>query len=419
MLIAIGIIVSLILSAIFSGSEIAFISSSKLRVELKKKSGTRRGLMLAKFFENPSDFMSTMLVGNNVSLVIFTSLMTGVLTQVFPDSLNANEYLSLLASTLVITLVVLVFGEFLPKTLFRLYSDDALYLLAYPLRFLKSLLSFPSWLMFKISNAVISQFVTMPDEDDAESFTRTDLEDFIKSTRTDDDQEDLDTELFEKALKLRETRLRDCMIPRTEIQHIDLSSTIEELEAMISNTKLSRILISKDDIDNIQGYIHHQQLFKNPTTVKNMMLPIEYLPEAMRVKDAMDVFIKNQISIVCVVDEFGGISGIVTTEDLVEEIFGEIDDEHDVEDYTDIQVSDEEFVFSGRMEIDQINEKYFLDLPEGEYQTLSGYIVMTSGDIPEQGTEIVLGDYRFVLEDVSNTKIDTIRVFKLPKEEKE
>lgn len=419
MLIAIGIIVSLILSAIFSGSEIAFISSSKLRVELKKKSGTRRGLILAKFFENPSDFMSTMLVGNNVALVIFTSLMTGVLTQIFPDSLNANEYLALLASTLVITLVVLVFGEFLPKTLFRLYSDDALYLFAYPLRFLKSLLSFPSWLMFKISNAIISRFVTMPDEDDAESFTRTDLEDFIKSTRTDDDQEDLDTELFEKALKLRETRLRDCMIPRTEIQHIDLDSTIEELEAMISDTKLSRILISKDDIDNIQGYIHHQQLFKNPSSVKSMMLPIEYLPEAMRVKDAMDVFIKNQVSIVCVVDEFGGISGIVTTEDLVEEIFGEIDDEHDVGDLTDIQISDEEFVFSGRMEIDQINEKYFLDLPEGEYQTLSGYIVMTSGDIPEQGTEIVLGEHRFVLEDVSNTKIDTIRVFKLPKEEKD
>ena len=419
MLIAIGIIVSLILSAIFSGSEIAFISSSKLRVELKKKSGTRRGLILAKFFENPSDFMSTMLVGNNVALVIFTSLMTGVLTQVFPDSLNANEYLALLASTLVITLVVLVFGEFLPKTLFRLYSDDALYLLAYPLRFLKSLLSFPSWLMFKTSNAIISRFVKLPDEDDAGNFTRTDLEDFIKSTRTDDDQEDLDTELFEKALKLRETRLRDCMIPRTEIQHIDINSSIEELEAIISETKMSRILISKDDIDKIQGYIHHQQLFKNPSSVKNMMLPIEYLPEAMRVKDAMDVFIKNQISIVCVVDEFGGISGIVTTEDLVEEIFGEIDDEHDIEDLTDIQISDEEFLFSGRMEIDQINEKYFLDLPEGEYQTLSGYIVMTSGDIPEQGTEVVLGDYRFVLEDVSNTKIDTIRVFKLPKEEKE
>ncbi len=416
MLIAIGILVSLILSAIFSGSEIAFISSSKLKVELKKKSGTRRGLILATFFENPADFLSTMLVGNNVALVIFTSLMTGVLTQVFPESLNSKEYLQLLASTLIITLVVLVFGEFLPKTLFRLYSDDILYALAYPLRLLKSILSFPSWLMFTMSNKIISQFVKLPDEEDAETFTRTDLEDFIKSSRTDDDDEEVDTELFEKALKLRETRLRDCMIPRTEIQHIDISATLEELEDLISTTKLSRILISKDEIENIQGYIHHQQFFKNPSSIKNIMLPIEYLPEAMRVKDAMDVFIKNRMSIACIVDEFGGISGIVTTEDLVEEIFGEIDDEHDVEDLIDIQISEEEFLFSGRMEIDQLNNKYNFDLPEGEYQTLSGYIVMTSGDIPEQDSEIVLGNYRFVLEHVSNTKIETIRMHQLPTE---
>ena len=416
MVIAIGILVSLLLSAIFSGSEIAFISSSKLKVELKKKSGTRRGLILAKFFENPADFLSTMLVGNNVALVIFTTLMTGVLVNIFPESLNSSEYLQLLASTIIITLVVLVFGEFLPKTLFRLFSDDILYALAYPLRFLKSILSFPSWLMFTTSNKIISQFVKLPDEEDAETFTRTDLEDFIKSSRSDDDDEEVDTELFEKALKLRETRLRDCMIPRTEIQHIDITSTMDELEGLISATKLSRILISKDDIENVQGYIHHQQLFKNPKSIKTILLPIEYLPEAMRVKDAMDVFIKNRMSIACIVDEFGSISGIVTTEDLVEEIFGEIDDEHDVEDLIDFQLSEDEYLFSGRMEIDQLNDKYDLNLPEGEYQTLSGYLVMTSGDIPEQDSEIVLGNYRFVLEQVSNTKIETIRVHKLPAE---
>ena len=411
-----GIIVSLILSAIFSGSEIAFISASKLRVELKKKSGTRRGLILARFFENPSDFLSTMLVGNNVALVIFTTLMTSVLTPILAPSIS-GEYLLLLASTLIITLVVLVFGEFLPKTLFRLYSDNILYFLAFPLLFLKKILSVPSWLMFKFSKTIIGRFTKLPPENEDETFTRTDLEDFIKSTRTEDDEEEIDTELFEKALNLRDTRLRDCMIPRTEIVHVDIEASLDELKETILETKISRVLISQEDIDNIEGYIHHQHLFQDPKDIRSSMIPIAYLTEAMRVRDALDYFINKQLNIACVVDEYGGTSGVVTIEDIVEEIFGEIDDEHDHEDFVEIKVSDNEFLFSGRLEIDHLNEKYLLNFPEGEYQTLSGYIVMTAGDIPEQGSEIILGDHRFILESVSNTKIDAVRVFKISKED--
>ncbi len=412
-----GIILSLILSAVFSGSEIAFISSSKLRVELKKKSGTRRGLILAQFFERPADFLSTMLVGNNIVLVIFTSLMTMVLTPMVQSQFGlGDDILLLLVNTCIITLVVLIFGEFLPKTFFRLYSDSILYFLAYPLSFLEKILAIPSWLMFKSSKSIMGQFTNLPADDEDDTFTRTDLEDFIKSTRTIDEEEEVDTELFEKALKLQKVRLRDCMIPRTEIVHIDYSSSLADLKDTINETKISRILISDEDIDNIVGYVHHQQLFKNPKSLKKIILPIDFLPEAMRVRDAMDIFIKSNISIACVVDEYGGTSGLVTMEDIVEEIFGEIDDEHDQEDLVEVQVSDDEFVLSGRLEIDYLNDKYLLNFPVGEYQTLSGYLVMTSGDIPEEGSEIILGDHKFILEMVSNTKIDRIRVVRLPKE---
>jgi len=414
-MIFLGIVLSLVLSAVFSGSEIAFISASKLRVELKKQSGTRRGLILARFFEKPADFLSTMLVGNNITLVIFTTLMTGILTPILAPSIS-GEYLLLFVSTLIITLVVLVFGEFLPKTFFRLYADSVLYFLAIPLLLLKKILSIPSWLMFSSSKAIIGRFIKLPQEAEDETFTRTDLEDFIRSTRTEDDEEEIDTELFEKALSLRDTRLRDCMIPRTEIVHIDINATLDELRALIVESKISRILVSEEDIDNVVAYVHHQQLFQDPSDLRSSMIPIAYLTEAMRGRDALDFFISKQINIACVVDEYGGTSGVVTIEDIVEEIFGEIDDEHDSEDLIEDKISDTEFLFSGRMEIDFLNEKYLLNFPEGEYQTLSGYVVMTAGDIPEEGSEIILGEHRFILESVSNTKIESIRVFKIPKE---
>jgi putative hemolysin len=195
-------------------------------------------------------------------------------------------------------------------------------------------------------------------------------------------------------------------------------STVEELAAVFNSTKMSRIIIIKDDIDNVVGYVHHQQMFKNPKSIKSIMLDIEFVPEVMRVRDAMNTFIKNRLSIACVVDEFGGTAGLITLEDIVEEIFGEIDDEHDLEELVEVVISDSEFLFSGRLELDYINEKYGLFLPEdGEYHTLSGYLVMTMGDIPEKGVEIILGEYKFILEMVSNTKIETVRVLKWEEEE--
>ncbi len=405
------IILFLLLSALFSGSEIAFVSANKLKVELRKKKSARRGSVLAAFFENPSDFLGAMLVGNNIALVVFTSLMTTLLDPWFSPFVE-HYFLLLLLNTIVITLVVLVFGEFLPKTFFRIYADEVLYFLAYPLRVLQLILLLPSWLMTKLSNVVLKLFFRTSAEPYESVFTRLDLEQFVNETPTDSVGE-IDKELFGKALNLKDTRVRDCMVPRPEIESIDLKADVEELEQLFRETKLSRIIVIDGDIDNVLGYVHHQQMLKQPPAIQGLVMDIPFVPEVTKVIDLLNRFIEERMSVACVVDEYGGLSGLITLEDILEEIFGEIEDEHDEEEHVEQQLSENEFIFSGRLEIDYLNEKYpDLQLPEGEYHTLSGYLVMTTENIPEQGDEIELGNYRFILELVSNTKIETVRVIR-------
>jgi putative hemolysin len=409
------ILLFLLLSALFSGSEIAFISANKLRIELKKKKGASRGNILAKFYDNPDSFLGTMLVGNNIALVVFTIMMTNLLHHYY-EAYFSNNFVLLLFDTFIITCIVLIFGEFLPKTLFRLYADDILYFLAYPLKLIQFLMAIPSWIMSKLSNLVLRLLVKPTAETDEASFTRIDLENFIKDSQT-DEAYDIDKELFGKALNLKETRVRDSMVPRPEIESIDITAGVEELEQLFIETKLSRIVVIDGEIDNVLGYVHHQQLLSQPKSIRSLLLEIPFVPEVMRVSDLMNKLIKENISIACVVDEFGSVSGVITLEDILEEIFGEIEDEHDEEEYIEKQISDTEWVFSGRLEIDHLNEKYeAIDLPEGEYQTLSGYLVMTTETIPEQGAEIELNDYLFILELVSDTKIETVRLVKLDSE---
>lgn len=414
MTITIFIILFLLLSALFSGSEIAFISANKLRVELKKKKGAPRGMILANFYDNPADFLGTMLVGNNIALVVFTYLASIPLSKFFLSSFGWQDdsVFLLMANTLIITIVVLIFGEFLPKTLFRLFADEILYFLAYPLKVLQILLLIPAWVTTKLSNWMLKLFFKTPIQKDENVFTRLDLENFINDTRGESEEVIINKELFGKALNLKEVRVRECMVPRPEIESIDINADLKALEQIFIETKLSRIIVTKDDIDNVLGYVHHQQIWQKPQTIKEMVLNIPYVPEVMRVLDLMNKFIKERLSIACVVDEFGGVAGIITLEDILEEIFGEIEDEHDQEEHVEQQVSETEFIFSGRLEIDYLNEKYErLNFPDGDYHTLSGYLVMTQENIPEQGAEIELDDYRFVLELVSETKIETVRVF--------
>lgn len=404
----------LLLSALFSGTEIAYISASKLWIELKRKKPSVRGRILSYFYDKPGDFISVLLVGNNIALVVFTWLVSQkILEPYFIEWLgDGNELLILFINTVIITLIILIFGEFLPKTFFRLFANELIYFFALPLRALQFLLFLPASVMTATSNFIFRKILKTPVEDDTIVITRLDLENFIK---TSDSEEDIDTELFEKALHLENLKVKECMVPRTEIKDIDVSSSVAELLNLFTSTQLSRIIVIDEDIDEILGYVHHQQLLTEPSTIQNIVLDVPFVPEAMRVRDLLNRFIKDRITIACVVDEFGGTAGIITLEDILEEIFGEIEDEHDKEGHVETQISETEFVFSGRLEIDTLNEKYeVINFPEGEYHTLSGYIVMTTETIPNHGDEIEMDGYKFILELVSETKIETVRVIKLP-----
>jgi len=417
MILGISMFIFLFLSAFFSGSEIAFVSANKLGIAVRKEKKTRASRIISGFYEKPVAFLSTMLIGNNIALVVFSILTTKALvpivTPYFGDGLS-----SLLIYTLIITLVVLVLGEFLPKTLFSLYSTKMLFFLAFPLAFFKWFLFIPTSIMTAFSNFFLKNILKIKTDNVDNGLTRVDLEHFIEDSLS-DDQDEIDKGILTNVLNLGHNNVAHCMIPRTEIRAIDKLASIDELIHEFRDSKLSRLIVEDGDIDNIIGYVHHQQLLKNPKTVRKMVLDILYVPEVMNLKDLMMQFTKSNTSIACVVDEFGGTAGIITLEDILEEIFGEIEDEHDEEDYLMQKISDDEYLFSGRLELDHINEKFpELNLPEGEYQTLSGYIVMTSETIPDLGEQVELDGYCFKIEEVDETKIEKVRVLRILEEDK-
>jgi CBS domain containing-hemolysin-like protein len=406
----------LFLSAFFSGSEIAFISANKLGVEVLKNKGSRKGNILAGFYDKQRNFISTMLVGNNIALVIFTSLIEIALRPLLVPYIGETIAM-LFIITIVATLIVLIFGEYLPKTISRLYANEMLFNLAYPLNFFKWLLAFPTWIMTGTSNFILKTVLKTPPEDADQALTKIDLRHYINDSIS--EEEDIDKEILNNALNLSKTKVRDCMVPRTEIVHIDKGSSIEELVYLFKESRHSRILVTDGEIENVIGYVHHQQLMINPSTIKRLVMEIPYIPEVMNVQELMLRFIKTGTTIACVVDEFGGIAGIITLEDILEEIFGEIEDEHDEEDMLEEKFSEDEYLFSGRLEIDYLNEKYEnLNFPKGDYHTLSGYIVMTSENIPDiPGMVVEMDGYKYVLESISDTKIETIRVIRQRTEE--
>lgn len=409
------IILSLIFSALFSGIEIAFLTANRLKVELLKKNGSASAKLLSHFYSNPSKFLATTLIGNTLVLVIYGHFMNLVLEGFFKVNFpEFDSWMSKFIVTLIATLVILVFGEFLPKNLFRLNPTSIIVFFAMPMRVANFILMPFVWALLGVSNALLKAF-NLHSQPQEKVFTKLDLEHFVKSVKAEND-EDIDHELFENVLYLNEVKVRACMIPRKEIEAVDINTPIGELKQKFLDTRISRIVIYKGDLDEIVGYVHHQQLFKNPKSIREILMKMPLVPEAMPAKDLLHEFIKNRVNVAWVVDEYGGTAGLVALEDLLEQIFGDIDDEHDAEDADGMLeevISEDEFRFSARLEIEYLNDKYKLNLPEGEYHTLSGYIVTETEDIPPVGQEIILGSYEFVLEEVSDTRIEVVRVCRL------
>ncbi|MBK7231033.1 MAG: HlyC/CorC family transporter [Saprospiraceae bacterium] len=404
------IIFFLIISAFFSGSEIAFFTANKLSIEVKKNKGHRSSNILSEFYDKPEKFISVILIGNNIALVCLTYLLTTLFSPFF-EYVQWSIGMKVLVNTLLVTTIILIFGEFLPKILFRLFANELISYTALPLTFLSKILYIPSLVMTSASNFLIRKFSPTTITPSRYRFSILDLEHYMEGPMKLTNEE-IDTDIFKNTLNLKQVRVKNCMVPRNEIVHMDISEPASELIKLIGESKLSRILITDGDIDNVLGYVHHQQMFKPSATIKEMVMDMPFVPETLNVYDLMLRMNKLRLSIACVVDEYGGTSGIITLEDILEQIFGEIEDEHDKEDFIEKIISEKEFVFSGRLEINYLNNTYDLHLPEGEYHTLSGYLVMTTGAIPEEGMEIQQDGYTFIFELVSDTKIETVRLIK-------
>jgi len=405
-----GIILFTILSAMFSGTEIAFVSANRVSIEIEKSKKSLRAKILSSFYDKPKSFIAVMLVGNNICIVVLTFLFSQLLDP-FIYKITQNSALVLLIETISITVFILIFAEFLPKTIFRLYATELMKSLAYLMYFFEIIFKLPTMIFTALSTFILKYvFRTKVEEDDLQ-LTRIDLENFIDENISEND--DIEKEMFQKALNLNQVKARDVMVPRTEIVAIDKSASKQELINLFNKSKHSRIIVIDDDIENVMGYIHHQQLIlEDFDKIENHIMPIHFTPETMNVKDLLLQFIKESQNISIVVDEYGSVAGLITLEDLIEEIFGEIEDEYDKEEIVEKKLNENEYLFSGRMEIDDINENYGLNLPKGDYQTLSGLIVTTLGKIPEKGEVFEFEHFIFTIEKVSKKKIELIRIKK-------
>ena len=408
----IWIVVSLILIGFFAGYEIAFISANRLSIELKKKQGLRSGIILSNFMESPAKFIGTCLIGLNIVLVVYGLLFTSFLKGIAWNPLEVeNEYLKLIIDTIISTFVVLVFGEFIPKAIFKARNDKLIAFFAPVAQFFHSLLQPLASVFVSIAQWILTYIFNVRVNNKNEAFSKVDLEHFFQQTKDQDDEnQELNTELFENALSLPLVKIRQCLVPRTEIEGADIHTSIEDLKKQFIKTQLSKLVIYDDSVDSILGYVHQIDLFKRPASVQDILHPIIAVPESMSATDLINKFTKERKSIAWVVDEFGGTAGIVTMEDVLEEIFGEIRDEYDVEEFVEKQLAEDEFIFSGRLELDYLKEKYELDFPENESETLSGYIINKHEAIPKQKATIIVDHYQIDVLTVSDTRIEMVKL---------
>ena len=408
-----GIAFCLLLIGFFTGLETAFASMNRFSVELKKKQGLASGRILSAFAEQPGRFIGSTLVGLTISMVLYGLLVHGIIDPLWRKlpSVLQGKYLRLFLELSVTTLIVLI-TAFSFMAFFRARSNSVLSFFARSIHFFYSLYAPVASVFVNISEWILKYLFDVRIQDRKEAFNRMDLEHFIQQSRdNDDDTQELNTELFENALSLPGVKVRECLIPRKEIIGIEATASIAELTQKFSDTKLSRLVVYEGTIDTIVGYVHQLDLFRKPTNIKSILHPIPAVPESMGVTDLINQFTKERKSLAWVVDEFGGTSGIVTMEDLLEEIFGEIQDEYDTEEFIEKQLAEGEFIFSGRLELDYLSEKYNLEFEEEtESETLSGYIVEHHETIPEAKERIIIDRYEFDILTVNETRIETVKM---------
>lgn len=410
------IILCLILCAFFSGMEIAFISSNKIYLELEKKQNNFLSKTLTKLTEKPSKFIAAMLIGNNIALVVYGFFMGDLLMGwLLLFNWHFSDFTSLLIQTIISTLIVLITAEFLPKVFFQIYANSLIKFFAIPAYFFYKLFYFISTFLIWISDFVLKRFFKTEGDQVQLYFSKVELGNYItEQMSTVEDHEEVDSEIqiFRNALDFSGVKARDIMTPRTEITAMDVTESLEDLKELFIETGYSKMVIYQNSLDDIIGYVHSFDLFKKPESIRGIVIPVEFVPEAIYIKDAMSLLTKKRKSVAVVLDEYGGTSGILTIEDIVEELFGEIEDEHDSdEELIEKELDDTTFLFSARFDVEYLNQTYKLSIPESEsYGTLGGFIVNFTKEIPQKGDEIAIESYHFIIEEATNKKIELVKM---------
>ena len=410
------IIVCLILCAFFSGMEIAFISSNKMYLEIEKKQDSFLSNILTKLTEKPSKFIAAMLIGNDIALVVYSFFMGDLLMNwIGLLGFHLSELASLILQTVISTILVLITAEFLPKVFFQIYANQLVKFLALPAYFFYVLFYFISSFFIWISDFVLKMFFKTEGDHIPLYFSKVELGNYItEQMSTVEDHEEMDSEIqmFQNALDFSGVKARDIMSPRTEIVAIDLFESITALKELFIETGYSKVVVYQNSLDDIIGYVHSFDLFKKPKSIKSIVIPVEFVPETIYIKDAMELLTKKRKSVAVVLDEHGGTSGIITIEDIVEELFGEIEDEHDSdEELTEKELSEGVYLFSARLDVEYLNETYKLTIPETDsYGTLGGFIVDFTKEIPQKEDVITIGIYHFIIEEATNKKIELVKM---------
>ena len=403
------ILVSVLLSAFFSGMEIAFVSANKMHIELEKKKENMLAHVLTRLTQKPSRFITTMLIGNNIALVVYGYFMGDLLVKLFLSPLQ-NEFAILLVQTFISTLIILITAEFLPKAIFRVYANETLKFFAVP-SYLFYILLYPvSRFITFISDFFLRVFFNVKEDEVQLAFTKAELGHYIdEQLESNEDEIDTELQIFQNALDFHDVKAREAMIPRTEIVAVEVHDSIKNWGDLFTETGLSKIMVYNNSMDDIIGYAHFFDLFKKPKNIRSILLPIEIIPESMMIHDVLNDLILKRKSVAIVLDEYGGTSGLITVEDIIEELFGEIEDEHDSVDLIEEKINDREFRFSTRLEVDYLNETYDLQLEEdSDYETLGGLIVNHTENIPSTGEIIEIDNYQFTILKESASKIEEV-----------